>query len=133
MFSELVLTPPLATTRVGSSHAETRPGAYGEAEFIFSSIKVITITGLLILGLVLDLGGGPNHDRIGFRYWKNPGPFVQFDGIGGAKGRFLSWSAVMSQAAFSFIGTEVVAVSIERSRVQCPFSDHDPHRSPEPR
>ncbi|TFK91621.1 amino acid permease [Polyporus arcularius HHB13444] len=86
-------------------------GAYGEAEFIFASFKVMTIVGLLILGLVLDLGGGPNHDRIGFRYWKNPGAFVQLDGIGGAKGRFLAWSAVMSQAAFSFIGTEVVAIA----------------------
>ena len=29
------------------------------------SIKVITITGLIILGIVLDLGGGPDHDRLG--------------------------------------------------------------------
>ncbi len=94
-------------------------GAYGEAEFIFASFKVMTIVGLLILGFVLDLGGGPNHDRIGFRYWKSPGAFVQLDGIGGAKGRFLAWSAVMSQAAFSFIGTEVVAVSSERIIQSC--------------
>ena len=73
---------------------------------------MITITGLIILGIILDLGGGPNGDRIGFRYWKNPGPFVQFDGISGAKGRFLGWWAVMTQAAFSFTGTEVVAVSM---------------------
>lgn len=86
-------------------------GIYGEAEFIFASIKVLTITGLIILGIVLDLGGGPNHDRIGFRYWKHPGPFAQFGGIGGAKGRFLAWWAVMTQAAFSFIGTEVVAIA----------------------
>ncbi|KAI0935319.1 hypothetical protein AcV7_003793 [Taiwanofungus camphoratus] len=86
-------------------------GAYGEAEFIFASIKVITITGLIILGIVLDLGGGPNHDRIGFRYWKHPGPFAQYAGIPGAKGRFLAWWAVMTQAAFSFIGTEVVAIA----------------------
>ncbi|THG96600.1 hypothetical protein EW026_g5266 [Hermanssonia centrifuga] len=85
--------------------------AYGETEFAFASIKVITITGLIILGIVLDLGGGPNHDRIGFRYWKNPGPFAQFDGIGGPKGRFLAWWAVMSQAAFAFIGTEIVAIA----------------------
>ncbi|KAF7790736.1 hypothetical protein EIP86_001692 [Pleurotus ostreatoroseus] len=85
--------------------------AYGEAEFIFASIKVITITGLIILGIVLDLGGGPNHDRLGFRYWKNPGPFNQFDNIGGSKGRFLAFWAVMSNAAFSFIGTEVVAIA----------------------
>lgn len=66
---------------------------------------------LQILGLVLDLGGGPNHDRIGFRYWKNPGAFNQYDGISGSKGRFLGWWAVMTQAAFSYLGTEIVAVS----------------------
>ncbi|KAJ6539054.1 amino acid permease-domain-containing protein [Mycena capillaripes] len=86
-------------------------GVYGEAEFIFASIKVITITGLIILGIVLDLGGGPDHDRIGFRYWKNPGPFVQYNNIPGVKGRFLGWWAVMTQAAFSYIGTEIVAIA----------------------
>ena len=72
--------------------------------------------GLIILGIILDLGGGPDHDRIGFRYWKNPGPFVQYDGIAGAKGRFLGFSKVFSQAAFSYVGTEIVAVS---SSSQC--------------
>jgi yeast amino acid transporter len=62
---------------------------YGEAEFWFSFIKVITIVGLIILGIILDLGGGPNHDRIGFRYWKEPGAFNQYNGIQGAKGRFV--------------------------------------------
>ena len=68
------------------------------------------ISGLIILGIVLDLGGGPDHDRLGFRFWKEPGPFVQYNGIAGAKGRFLGWWAVMTQAAFSFNGTEIVAV-----------------------
>lgn len=40
---------------------------FGEAEFIFASIKILTIVGLIILALVLDLGGGPTHDRLGFR------------------------------------------------------------------
>ncbi|KAG1794778.1 amino acid permease [Suillus plorans] len=91
-------------------------GTYGEMEFIFASIKVITITGLLILGIVLDLGGGPSHDRIGFRYWKNPGPFVQFDGIAGAKGQFLGFVRVLIQAAFSFIGTEVVTMAAAEAK-----------------
>ncbi|TFK76917.1 hypothetical protein BDN72DRAFT_852187 [Pluteus cervinus] len=86
-------------------------GAYGEAEFIFASIKVVTIVGLIILGIVLDLGGGPNGGRLGFHNWKHPGPFNQFQNIGGVKGRFLGWWAVMTQAAFSFIGTEIVAIA----------------------
>jgi len=68
--------------------------------------------GLIILGIILDQGGGPDHDRLGFRFWKDPGPFVQYHGIPGVKGRFLGWWAVMTQAAFSFIGTEIVAVCI---------------------
>ena len=55
--------------------------------------------------------GGPNHDRIGFRYWKHPGPFTQFDGIRGVKGQFLGFWAVLTQATFAYIGTEIVAVS----------------------
>ncbi|KZP02439.1 amino acid permease [Athelia psychrophila] len=84
---------------------------YGEAEFWFSFIKVITIVGLIIMGIVLDLGGGPTHDRIGFRYWKNPGAFTQLNGIPGTKGRFLAFWATFVNAAFSFLGTEIVALA----------------------
>lgn len=35
---------------------------------------------------------------------------MQFDNIGGTKGRFLAFCSVLTQAAFSFVGTEVVAV-----------------------
>jgi len=65
--------------------------AFGECEFWFASIKVLTIIGLIILGLVIDLGGGPTHDRLGFRFWHHPGAFVQFHDIAGAKGRFLGF------------------------------------------
>jgi len=84
---------------------------YGEAEFWFSFIKVTTIVGLIILGIVLDLGGGPSHDRIGFRYWKKPGAFNQLNGIPGTKGRFLAFWATFINAAFSFLGTEIVALA----------------------
>lgn len=36
---------------------------FGELEFWLSSIKVLTICGLIILSLILVLGGGPDHDR----------------------------------------------------------------------
>ncbi|EGG06395.1 uncharacterized protein MELLADRAFT_36184 [Melampsora larici-populina 98AG31] len=84
---------------------------YGEFEFWFASIKVVTIVSLIITGIVLDLGGGPNHDRIGFRYWKNPGPFVQFLGIQGVTGRFLGFWSALIQATFSCIGTEITAIT----------------------
>ncbi|KAL9100081.1 MAG: hypothetical protein Q9163_004505 [Psora crenata] len=48
---------------------------FGEFEFWLSSIKVLTICGLIILSLVLMLGGGPDGDRKGFRYWNDPGAF----------------------------------------------------------
>ncbi|KAG8737212.1 hypothetical protein FRC10_008458 [Ceratobasidium sp. 414] len=51
---------------------------YGEFEFWFSAIKITTIVGLIILGIAIDCGAGPaSTGYIGFRYWKDPGPFNQ--------------------------------------------------------
>lgn len=83
---------------------------YGEAEFIFASIKIITIVGLLILAFVLDLGGGPNHDRLGFRYWKHPGAMKPYIASGN-EGRFLGLWSTLVNAAFSYGGVEMVAVA----------------------
>ena len=52
-------------------------GIYGEVEFWFAFLKILLVIFLIIFGLVIDLGGIPGVDRIGFRYWKNPGPFVE--------------------------------------------------------
>ncbi|GAA6044926.1 hypothetical protein JCM8097_004461 [Rhodosporidiobolus ruineniae] len=84
---------------------------YGECEFWFAIIKVVTIVGLIILGIILDCGGGPNGEYIGTKYWRDPGAFVQYLGIEGAKGRFLGFWAVLIQASFSYIGTEIVAIA----------------------
>ncbi|KAI9784564.1 MAG: hypothetical protein M1839_001786 [Geoglossum umbratile] len=83
---------------------------YGEAEFCFASIKIVTIVGLLILALILDLGGGPNHDRLGFRYWKNPGAMKEYLSKGDT-GRFLGLFSTLVNAAFSYSGVEMVAVA----------------------
>lgn len=75
---------------------------YGEAEFYFAGIKLIAITGLIILGVVLFFGGGPTHDMLGFRYWKNGNAFKEYL-VGGSTGRFLSvWTAII-KAGYSFI------------------------------
>lgn len=38
---------------------------YGECEYWFAIIKVLTIVGLIILGIVITAGGGPDHKAIG--------------------------------------------------------------------
>jgi amino acid transporter len=83
---------------------------YGEAEFWFASLKIITIVGLLILAVVLDLGGGPTHDRIGFRYWKNPGAMNSFV-ASGAEGRFLGLFFALVMGALSYGGVESVIIA----------------------
>ncbi|KAG0366902.1 hypothetical protein BGX24_003479, partial [Mortierella sp. AD032] len=56
---------------------------FGEAEFWFASIKLITICGLIILGIVIFFGGGPNQDGIlGFHHWHAGGAFVAYKAEG---------------------------------------------------
>ena len=83
---------------------------YGEAEFCFASIKIITIVGLLIFAFIIDLGGGPTHDRLGFRYWKHPGAMKEYKDTGDT-GRFLGLFSTLVNAAFSYGGVEMVAVA----------------------
>ncbi|ODQ66100.1 amino acid permease [Nadsonia fulvescens var. elongata DSM 6958] len=89
---------------------------FGEFEFWLSSIKIVTVCGLIILSLVIALGGGPDHDRRGFRYWRNPGAFKEFTKgdihMHGAKGKFVAWASVLVTAVFAYLGTELVGVTV---------------------
>lgn len=51
---------------------------YGETEFWFAGTKIIMMIGLLFMSVVLFFGGGPNKDRLGFRYWKVSITFLFF-------------------------------------------------------
>ncbi|KAK4168556.1 amino acid permease-domain-containing protein [Cladorrhinum sp. PSN259] len=75
---------------------------YGEAEFIFSIIKVIAIIGFILLGICINIGGFPDDGYIGGRYWHDPGPFN--NGFKGFCGLFVT-------AAFAFTGTELVGLA----------------------
>lgn len=75
---------------------------YGEAEFFFSIVKVIAVIGYIILGVILNCGGGPDGGYIGGRYWKDPGAFHN-----GFKGL----CSVFVTAAFAFAGTELVGLA----------------------
>jgi len=74
---------------------------YGETEFWFASTKVIMMIGLLILSVVLFFGGGPSKDRLGFRYWENPGAANTYL-AGGDLGRFLALLSTFVLSAFPF-------------------------------
>ncbi|KAI5922111.1 proline permease PrnB [Camillea tinctor] len=76
-------------------------GVYAEAEFWFAGIKVVMICGLLILSLVLMLGGGPDHERLGFRYWQDPGATKEYI-VHGAGGRLTAFIYLLILSGFSF-------------------------------
>jgi amino acid transporter len=75
---------------------------YGEAEFVFSIVKIIAIIGFIILGIILNIGGGPDGSYIGGRYWRDPGAFNH--GFKGLCSTFVT-------AAFAFAGTELVGLA----------------------
>lgn len=74
-------------------------------------MKVVIICGIIILCLVIALGGGPTHDRTGFRYWDNPGAFRPYI-ASGSLGKFLGFWSSMVNAVFAFLGTELVGVTV---------------------
>ncbi|OQE92063.1 hypothetical protein PENNAL_c0008G05588 [Penicillium nalgiovense] len=84
---------------------------YGELEFTFSIMKILLIIGVNIMALVITCGGGPDHKTIGFEYWRNPGPFVQYLEIGGALGRFLGVWTSLNSALYAYSGIETITVA----------------------
>ncbi|KAF3045366.1 hypothetical protein E8E11_009198 [Didymella keratinophila] len=88
---------------------------YVESEVFFAALKILLIVGLIIVGLVVDLEGSPSGDRIGFRYWKDPGPFNAYL-VPGNTGKFLGfWSSLIS-AAYSYANIQVVAIAGAETR-----------------
>jgi yeast amino acid transporter len=95
---------------------------YGEAEFVFAIIKVIAVIGFIILGIILNCGGGPNGGYIGGRYWQSnsvqpdyPGyntvPRPESIASGAFNSGFKGLCSVFVTAAFSFAGTELVGLA----------------------
>lgn len=75
--------------------------AYGEGEFIIGCIKVLMVTGFIIMSIVVNVGGGPEGVYIGGKYWHDPGYYTNFKGL----------CTVFVTGAFAFSQTEFVALS----------------------
>lgn len=88
---------------------------FGESEVVAGTIKVACFLGLIIVSIVITSGGGPNGQTTGFRYWHNPGAWVDYNGITGSTGHFLGFLAAFINASFSFIGVEVVVITAAES------------------
>lgn len=81
--------------------------AYGESEFWFAGIKVVTVIIFMIVGVLIILGIMGGDAAIGFKnIYANGGPFV-----GGAKSIF----AIFLIAGFSFQGTELIGIAAGES------------------
>ncbi|CAF1085090.1 unnamed protein product [Adineta ricciae] len=81
---------------------------YGEAEYWFAMIKVITVLVFLLVGVLVDSGAiGKPRETIGFKNWKIEGaPFV-----GGVAG--VITTSIIS--GFAFQGTEAVGIAAGES------------------
>ncbi|GAA6017552.1 hypothetical protein JCM10207_001204 [Rhodosporidiobolus poonsookiae] len=87
---------------------------FGEIEFWMSFLKVITLTGLIICGLVINAGGAPNGDAIRFRYWREQ-PFSHYI-FDNSVGVFCGvWSAFVT-ALFAYMGSELVGVTFGEAK-----------------
>lgn len=92
---------------------------FGEAEFYFAGIKIITILGLIVVGIVLFFGGGPNHDRLGFRYWKHPGAFNEYIDSGNT-GKFLACWLSIVRAGYAFVFSPELVITAAAGELESP-------------
>ncbi|CCU82065.1 general amino-acid permease/GAP1 [Blumeria hordei DH14] len=103
---------------------------YGEAEFIFAIVKIIAVISFIILGIILNCGGGPDGDYIGGRYWRTDNVPLNYPGYLLAPGKgviesgafhsgFKGLCSVFVTAAFSFTGIELVGIAAAEADNPC--------------
>lgn len=88
---------------------------FGEAEFWLPSGKVILIFILFFFTFIAMVGGNPQHDVYGFRYWNNPGAFAEYR-TSGDLGRFEGFLAALWSAAFIIVGPEYVSMAAAEAK-----------------
>ncbi|KAF9559882.1 amino acid permease [Agrocybe pediades] len=81
-----------------------------------ASAAIALIVCFVIGGLVLDLGGIPNREHIGFRYWSEPYNLFHEYMVPGFRGRFLGFWSAMISAAFAYGNVQVVAIAGAEAR-----------------
>lgn len=82
---------------------------FGESEFYLSIGKVVLAIGLIFFTFITMVGGNPQHEAFGFRYWNNPGPLVEVYTTG-SMGNFHGFMAAMNKACFTIVGPEYLSM-----------------------
>lgn len=82
---------------------------YGEAEFWLTTGKILLLLIVFCFTFITMVGGNPQHDAYGFRYWKNPGSFAEYITTGDL-GRFEGFLGALWSAAFTIVGPEYVSM-----------------------
>ncbi|PLB36300.1 amino acid permease/ SLC12A domain-containing protein [Aspergillus candidus] len=83
---------------------------FGISEFYLSIFKIFLMLALMLYTFITMLGGNPQGDRYGFRYWNDPGAFVSYL-VPGDAGRFCGLLACMIQASFTMVGPEYISMA----------------------
>lgn len=99
-------------------------GIFGEAEFWLSSGKVILIFSLFFFTFITMVGGNPQGDAYGFRFWEDPGSFMTYLNDG-ALGRFEGFLGALWSACFTVVGPEylsMVAAEAKRPRAYVKYA-----------
>lgn len=53
---------------------------------------------------------------LGFKYWRDPGPFTQYLGFDGALGQFLGFWTTFNNAVYSYSGVENVSLAASETK-----------------
>ncbi|MFI9203997.1 amino acid permease [Streptomyces sp. NPDC053048] len=81
---------------------------FGEFEYWFAMIKIVTISVFVLLGIAFITVGLPGSDPVGLAAWTGDGGFAP----GGITGLWLAMTVV----TFGYMGTEAVALTAAESR-----------------
>lgn len=77
--------------------------------FCLALLKVFLIFLTFAFTFVTMVGGNPQHDAYGFRYWNNPGAFAEYL-VSGRGGQALGFLNCMTYATFTICGPEYIAM-----------------------
>ncbi|KAK3687918.1 putative amino acid transporter [Podospora appendiculata] len=80
---------------------------FGEAEFWLALVKIVGLIAYFLFSIIYAAGGVPNNSAFGFKYWHDPGAFV--DGFKGVASVFVFCSTF-------YAGVESVAVAATETK-----------------